>query len=460
MPSRRRICVVGLDGANEYIIDIMNLKHLGTFATLISTLPPYTPPAWTSILTGVNPGKHGIFGFIAFDDGEPKSVTAFDVKYPRLFEILAFHKLRSVVINTPLTYPPSALVGLKRLTLVSDWASPKQAIWPSELHVRYKEYLVDPPHAWYKYEDPKEYVKAVEEYLRKRLELYSDLMETLEWDFFFTIFSEIDWVLHKIPSVLRGNSNLIGNILYLIKRFVKRAIMHSDFLLIVSDHGFEEKYIELNINSVLRKYGLLKYRYLMSSKNLRFLNPLLTVVPESFLRHLMLTSVGRRLFSEEITYSRSLAFIAEPAAQGVYLKDEGYCNVLKKLISSLPGILSVHTREEVYWGPHVRKFPKLIVSLKPHVKLGLSAAFPPVVRTYAGDHNAKGIFLLIGESVEKGTHLKPLRVYDITPTILGLFNLPLPFDSDGLPLGVGGVLRKENYLLRFKLARAKARFMR
>ncbi|RLG62477.1 phosphodiesterase, partial [archaeon] len=112
--------------------------------------------------------------------------------------------------------------------------------------------MVDPPHAWYKYEDPKEYVKAVEEYLRKRLELYSDLMETLEWDFFFTIFSEIDWVLHKIPSVLRGNSNLIGNILYLIKRFVKRAIMHSDFLLIVSDHGFEEKYIELNINSVLR----------------------------------------------------------------------------------------------------------------------------------------------------------------------------------------------------------------
>ena len=102
----------------------------------------------------------------------------------------------------------------------------------------------------------------------------------------------------------------------------------------------------------------------------------------------------------------------------------------------------------------------MIVSLKPHVKLGLSAAFLPVARTYAGDHNAKGILLLIGEGVEKDVHLKPLRVYDVTPTILGLFNLPLPFDSDGLPLGVEGVLRKENYLLRFKLARAKARFMR
>ena len=28
-------------------------------------MPPYTPPGWTSIFTGVNPGKHGIFDFSA-----------------------------------------------------------------------------------------------------------------------------------------------------------------------------------------------------------------------------------------------------------------------------------------------------------------------------------------------------------------------------------------------------------
>jgi len=36
----------------------------GRVGPLTSQLPPWTPSAWPSLYTGVNPGKHGVFGFL------------------------------------------------------------------------------------------------------------------------------------------------------------------------------------------------------------------------------------------------------------------------------------------------------------------------------------------------------------------------------------------------------------
>ncbi len=43
---------------------LKKLIEKGVFGPLESTIPPITPPAWTSMTTGKNPGKHGIPGFI------------------------------------------------------------------------------------------------------------------------------------------------------------------------------------------------------------------------------------------------------------------------------------------------------------------------------------------------------------------------------------------------------------
>src|ERR671915_1690957 len=66
--------VIGLDGAAWHLLDpllaggvmprLADLKRQGASGKLVSTVPTYTPPAWTSAATGVNPGRHGIFGFI------------------------------------------------------------------------------------------------------------------------------------------------------------------------------------------------------------------------------------------------------------------------------------------------------------------------------------------------------------------------------------------------------------
>jgi len=50
---------------------------------------PYTAPSWTTVATGVNPGKHGIFNFIK-PYGEIGVVKSDEVMYPRINEVLAF----------------------------------------------------------------------------------------------------------------------------------------------------------------------------------------------------------------------------------------------------------------------------------------------------------------------------------------------------------------------------------
>lgn len=69
--------VIGIDGACwEYIDPLLkecrlpNIRKLmdhGSYGILQSVLPPISPVAWSSILTGTNPGKHGVFGWKKID---------------------------------------------------------------------------------------------------------------------------------------------------------------------------------------------------------------------------------------------------------------------------------------------------------------------------------------------------------------------------------------------------------
>ncbi len=74
-----KLLIIGLDGATFDLIQPWaqegKLPHLarlleeGVHGTLRSTIPPMSPPAWTSFVTGKNPGKHGIFDFTARQPG-------------------------------------------------------------------------------------------------------------------------------------------------------------------------------------------------------------------------------------------------------------------------------------------------------------------------------------------------------------------------------------------------------
>ena len=74
-----RVFIIGWDGATFDLIkpwvadgklpNIAEVLENGAHGELGSTLPPMTFPAWSSFMTGKNPGKHGIFDFTRLRPG-------------------------------------------------------------------------------------------------------------------------------------------------------------------------------------------------------------------------------------------------------------------------------------------------------------------------------------------------------------------------------------------------------
>jgi predicted AlkP superfamily phosphohydrolase/phosphomutase len=75
--AARRMVLFGVDGMDPVMLqqfiddgDMPNLKKLaamGGFIPLATSIPPQSPVAWSNFITGMNPGGHGIFDFIALD---------------------------------------------------------------------------------------------------------------------------------------------------------------------------------------------------------------------------------------------------------------------------------------------------------------------------------------------------------------------------------------------------------
>ena len=72
--NSNKMIVIGIDGGTfDVILPMIDQGQLPVLASLIkngvrgelqSTIPTNTGPAWVSMMTGANPGKHGIFFFL------------------------------------------------------------------------------------------------------------------------------------------------------------------------------------------------------------------------------------------------------------------------------------------------------------------------------------------------------------------------------------------------------------
>ncbi len=78
--AAKKMLLLGFDGMDPVLLDkymsegiLPNFKLLnetGDFKPLVTSMPPQSPVAWSNFITGMNPGGHGIFDFIA---REPQS---------------------------------------------------------------------------------------------------------------------------------------------------------------------------------------------------------------------------------------------------------------------------------------------------------------------------------------------------------------------------------------------------
>ena len=146
--SAKKVIVLGVDGMDPDFLEahwdalpnLDRLRHMGGFRRLGTSIPPQSPVAWSNVITGMDPGGHGIFDFVERDPAtlapyssmaqaeEAKHrLTIGKFSFPlssgtvRLFrkgvpfwEDLGAHGIPAAVIRMPTNFPP---VGRKSMTL-------------------------------------------------------------------------------------------------------------------------------------------------------------------------------------------------------------------------------------------------------------------------------------------------------------------------------------------------------
>jgi len=131
----KQVLFIGLDGATFDVLDPLmtsgsmpRLRRFideGVSGLLETTIPPITPTAWVSWMTGKNPGKHGVFEFLlrrkgsgALPDMPVNSRSRDGLPF---WDLLGQMGKRAIVTNMPCTYPPTMVNGL----MVSDFLTPR-----------------------------------------------------------------------------------------------------------------------------------------------------------------------------------------------------------------------------------------------------------------------------------------------------------------------------------------------
>jgi len=486
--------LIGLDGLcfNE-INDWLNDGTLPTLSSLISegaaselqsTVPPWTPCAWPSLLSGHNPGKHGVFDFFTRDDDEDddggykkRLIDRNDVHSPYLFEFADGKGRTSIVINYPVTHPASQL---EHGAIVPGYIAPEDATfhpeWVREAYEEeYGNYRIYPEYG------ESASIDSYQQVARGRLEMAHLLSKRFDWDLLAVQFQVTDTIFHdlddrsKIREVLKTVDACVGDIISLAD--------DDSIVYIVSDHGMGDYDWTFYANSWLKEHGYCEtttdndIKYFSQVKNdLRGANAsnsqvnnltaaildfvfnafsIVGLTPQRI--HNLLSSLGLASNIEQIVppqvviaaqtqtvdWGSSTAFQLYFNSLGIHLNipknkyKTKYKKTRKNLIEELNSITdpdgkevfeNVHPRESIYHGDQVRKAPDIICiprSYKYDVSGTLADTFR---RNPHKNHKPNGIFITNHPNMSFD---EPLSVYDVAPTVAASMGLPVDTASDG-----------------------------
>lgn len=211
-----KVLVIGIDGATfrlmrplmnqGYMPFLCEVEQQGALGTLTTIYPPVTAPAWSSFMTGKNPGKHGVYEFLHRKRGtlEQVPVNAGMLGSQTLWEMMSDHGKKMVVVSVPLSYPPFKVNG----TLMSDFLAPKGArdlSYPAELlkevEDKFGEYLLYHKQVYTK-DNVANVLAELEEHTAYRQRVAEYLMQRDPWDFCMVYFEGTDRLQHELWHVI------------------------------------------------------------------------------------------------------------------------------------------------------------------------------------------------------------------------------------------------------------------
>jgi len=426
-----KFVIIGLDGGSFDLIRpwvkegrLPNFKKIlegSASGEMQSTLPPMTFPGWSTLMTGKNPGKHGVFDFTQrqFGNYEIAIINAADRKAKTFWRILSDAGRRVASIGVPVTYPPEPINGV----MISGFDAPvndPKIMYPPELFDELKNeiggYILS---ADFVRDVVKgqidQAVAALVESVERKWATVRYLQKRESWDCLMIVFGETDagmhyfWKYHDAtsPHFPSETTRKIHDPLLTLYQKVDQCLgelledlPEDTTLMLVSDHGVggsSDKIVHLNL--CLERQGLLRFRSstfsgTIQQLQMKFLNSAKSwaraVLPKKILKRLRFKQKGMGMKVEShlrfssIEWKQTYAYSEETPyypniwinlkgrdPDGIVAPGQEYESVRQSVIDLIQAwkdpetgqsvVQKVYRREEVYQGPHVDKAPDLII---------------------------------------------------------------------------------------------------
>jgi predicted AlkP superfamily phosphohydrolase/phosphomutase len=466
----------------------------GAWGKLRTTLPPISSSSWSSFVTGVNPGKHGLVDFV-YPGADSYKVTMVDATSRRtraLWNWLndAGHKVG--LLGIPTTYPTEPVDGFMISGFLapgpdSEWAHPPEL--KQELLAELGEFQLSPDERYRSSQHLDRFLADLTASVENRTQAALYLMRNKPWDLFAVVYWDTDMVQHEAWRILdpthpRHDSAEAAAHQELVLDFHRKVDadvgllldeVDSDTLIVVmSDHGFGPVHSFFLTNNWLASMGLLKFKRNPWTAFKRLLFRLGYTPLRSFrlakalglgqlrkrVRFQQQASLVNRIFLsfDDVDWSRTKAFsigsfgqvyinLAGVRPQGIVQPGQEY-EELKELITreaqalldprtGEPLVDRVYRREEIYSGPYLARTPDLIVQPRGweymafgHADFG-SNKLVESITGLSGHHRLDGIVMLAGPGVKPNTALEKASILDLAPTILHATGVAVPHDLDG-----------------------------
>lgn len=379
----KRLIVLGIDGSTLDLLDRPQLPNFrrvlggGIHGTLFSR-PAITPVAWSSMVSGKNAGKHGIFDF-------RKKMQLKDSRDKRSKELWDYFP--SIVINVPMTYPTRPIDGI----MVGDMMTPSldspRAVTPESELPRLKSfgYVIEPKI------DRGEITRSIE----ARIKTNRHYLQHPHWKLFFHVFREYDSLQHFFWGQDLDDYRRLDD--YLAELLGQLDALDAR-LMIVSDHGFTPVEYAFDLGCFMRRLG-----------------------------H------GEEVFDGG--WGAVFIDVANPEAKRA-LK-HALLHELRAFHYKGRRVMDAFPREALYHGPSEAEAPDILVSpLREHgFTFGMRQAEPvEPSKKKNGCHTEFGVFALYGEGIPAGLRLAA-DIKDVFPTVFELMGAPVPDDDiDGLSI--------------------------
>lgn len=477
----QQVVIFGLDGATYTVLDDLMRRGLmpnferfsreGVRASLRSTVPPLTPPAWTTLVTGRSPGAHGIFNFLQFEsDNSPylRIISSREVKCETLWSIVSRAGYRAGCFNFVAHSPAPKINGYVIPGWV-PWRWVKKHSHPANLIDRLKSEIKDfdlQTMAMNFQEEEKavagnemhDYEPWIDLHIRREQQWFNCMKHLLvsdPCDLTGIVFDGVDKLQHLVwqfldpacepknptPEFLRTR-NRCWDYFRMLDGFLGETMQivgENGIVMIASDHGFTGTSEIVYINTWLEQQGYLFWKDDAAVENSD--SQELGAAHPYHLTHLDMT--------------RTRAFATSASSNGIHIpiagirgehgllpheyqafRDELRDSLLTRCVDPATGdplVTRVWTREEAFPGPCMINGPDLTVSLRDHGFFSVLRSDTVLKPRSAvmGCHHPDGIFLARGAGIKADERIDALNLADVAPTVLYALGMSIPSDFEG-----------------------------